>query len=65
MRSRRGTRSVATPPTLLLIPSTPSVGSSTATTPTSTENIRVYSAIAISTRSDIVCKRVAKVVKDV
>ena len=65
MRSRRGTRSIAAPPTLLLIPSTPSVSSGTATTPTSTENIRVYSAIAISARVDIVCERVARVVKDV
>ena len=65
MRSRRGTRSVATPSTLLLIPSTPSVSSSTTTTPTSTENIRVYLVIAISARINIVYKRVAKVVKDI
>jgi hypothetical protein len=65
MRSRRGIRSVAAPPTLLLIPSTPSIGSSTTTTPTSTENIRVYLAIAISIHVNIVYKRVAKVVKDI
>ena len=34
-------------------------------TPTSTENIGVYLVIAISTRVNIVYKRVAKVVKDV
>jgi len=47
MRSRKGTRSITAPPTLLLIPSTPSATSST-TTPTSTENIRVYLVIAVS-----------------
>src|SRR5882757_5227468 len=65
MRSRKGTRSIATPPTLLLIPSTPSAASSTTVTPTSTENIRVYLVIAISIYVNIVYKRVAKVVKDV
>ena len=64
MRSHKGTRSITTPPTLLLIPSTPSTASSTIT-PTSTENIRVYLAIAISARVNIVYKRVAKVVKDI
>ena len=64
MRSYKGTRSITTPPTLLLIPSTPSTTSSTIT-PTSTENVRVYLVITISTRVNIVCKRVAKVVKDI
>ena len=64
MRSRKGTRSIATPPTLLLIPSTPGTASSTIT-PTSTENVRVYLAIAISARVNIVRKWVAKVVKDI
>ena len=64
MRSRKGTRSVAAPPTLLLIPSTPSAASSTIT-PTSIENIRVYLVIAVSARVNIVYKRVAKVVKDI
>jgi len=64
MHSRKGTHSVATPSTLLLIPSTPSAASSTIT-PTSTENIRVYLAITIPIYVNIVYKRVAKVVKDV
>ena len=64
MRSRKGTRSIAAPPTLLLIPSIPSTTSSTIT-PTSTENIRVYLAITISVYINIVYKRVAKVVKDI
>jgi hypothetical protein len=55
MHSRRGTYSAAAPPTLLLIPSTPGTASSTIT-PTSTENIRVYLAIAISARVNIVYK---------
>ena len=62
--SRKGTRSIAAPSTLLLIPSIPSAISSTIT-PTSTENIRVYLVITISARVNIVYKRVAKVVKDV
>ena len=55
MRSYKGTYSVTTPPTLLLIPSIPSTTSSTIT-PTSTENIRVYLVIAISIRVNIVYK---------
>jgi hypothetical protein len=65
MRSRKGIRSVAAPPTLSLIPSTPDAASSTTVTPTSTENVRVYLVIAVSARVNIVCKQVAKVVKDV
>ena len=55
MRSHKGTRSIATPSTLLLIPSTPSTASSTIT-PTSIENIRVYLAIAVSVHVNIVYK---------
>jgi hypothetical protein len=64
MYSYKGTCSIAAPPTLLLIPSTPSTTSSTIT-PASTENIRVYLVIAISARVNIVYKWVARVVKDV
>jgi len=64
MRSYRGIHSTAAPPTLLLIPSTPSATSSTITAPTSTENVRVYSAIAVSVRVNIVYKQVTKTVKD-
>jgi len=64
MHSRKGTRSITAPFTFLLIPSTPSAAFSIIT-PTSTENIRVYLAIAISARVNIVYKRVAKVVKNV
>jgi len=56
MRGYRGTRSTATPPTLLLIPSTPSAAPSTTTAPASTENVRVYLVIAISVRVNIVYK---------
>jgi len=65
MRSRKGTYSIAVPPTLLVIPSTPSTTSSTTITPTSTGNVRVYLVITISIRVNIVYKRVAKVVKDI
>jgi len=56
MRSYRGTRSVAIPPTLLLIPRTPGAAFSTTATPTSTENVGVYLVIAISARVNIVYK---------
>ena len=65
MRSRKGTYSAATPFTLLLIPSTPSATSSTATAPASMENVKVYSAIAISTHINIVYKQVIKIAKDI
>jgi hypothetical protein len=65
VRSRKGTRSVAAPPTLSLIPSTPGAASGTTVTPTGTENVGVYSAIAVSARVDIVRERVAEVAKDV
>ena len=55
MRSRKGTRSITAPPTLLLIPSIPSTTSSTIT-PASTENVGVYLAIAVSIRVNIVYK---------
>jgi len=55
MHSRRGTCSTAAPPTLLLIPSTPSATSSTIT-PASIENVRVYLAITISIYINIVYK---------
>jgi len=54
MRSRRGIRFTATPFTLLLIPSTPGAAFNTTTAPTGTENVGVYSAIAISARVNIV-----------
>ena len=56
MRSYRGTNSATTSPTFLLIPSTPSATSGTTTAPTSMENIRVYLAIAISARVNIIYK---------
>jgi len=56
MHSCKGIHSTAAPSTLLLIPSTPSTASSTAATPTSMENIRVYSAIAVSIYVNIVYK---------
>jgi len=65
VRSRKGIRSATAPPTLSLIPGTPGAASSTAATPTSTENIRVYSAIAVSARVNIVYKWVTKIAKDV
>ena len=51
--------------TLLLIPSTPGTASGTTTTPTSMENVRVYSAITISTRVNIAYKQVTKIIKDI
>ena len=65
IRSRIGIRSAATPPTLLLIPSTPSTTSSTTTAPTSTENVRVYLVITISAHINIVYKQVTKIAKDI
>jgi hypothetical protein len=64
MHSRRGTRSTATPSTLLLIPSTRGAASSTTTAPASIENIRAYLAIAVSARVNMVYKRVTKIAKD-
>ena len=64
MRSYRGI-CFATPFTLLLIPGTPGAAFSTTTTPASMENVKVYSAIAISIRVDIVYKQVTEIVKDI
>jgi len=65
MRSRRGTHFITASHTLLLIPSMPATTSSTITTPISTENIKIYLAITISARVNIVYKWVTKIVKDV
>jgi len=56
MRSYKGIYSTTAPPTLLLIPSTPSTAFSTAATFISIENIRVYSATTASMRINIVYK---------
>jgi len=56
VRSHKGIYSAAAPPTLLLIPSMPGAISSTITTPASTENIKVYLAIAIFAHVNIVYK---------
>ena len=55
MRSCKGIYSIAAPFTLLLIPGVPSTASSTVT-PASIENVRVYLAIAIFMRVNIVYK---------
>jgi len=64
MHGRRGTRSTAAPLTLLPITSTPGT-TIAATASASTGSIRVYLAIAISARINIVYKRVTNIVKDV
>ena len=56
MRSYKGIHSTAVPPTFLLIFNTLSAISSTITTLTNTENIRVYLVIAISAYINIVYK---------
>jgi len=56
VHSYKSTHSTAAPPTLSLIPSTPNAASSTTATPTSTENIKVYSVIAVSVHINIVYK---------
>ena len=65
MCSRKGTRSATAPPTFSLIPGTPSAAPSTLATPTSTENVRIYLAIAVSTHINIVHEQVTKIAKDV
>jgi len=65
MRSRRGIRSAAASPTLLLIPSTPGAASGTTAAPAGTENVGVYLAIAVSARVNIVREQVTKIAKDV
>ena len=62
--SHRGTRSTAAPLTLSPITSTPGA-TITATASASTGSIRVYLAIAIYTRINIVCKRVTNIAKDI
>jgi len=63
-RSYRDTCSAASPLTLLLIAST--LGAAiTTTASTSTESIRVYLAITVSMRINIVYKRVTNIAKDV
>ena len=62
--SRRGTRSTAAPLTLLLIAST--LGTAiTATASASTGSVGVYLVIAVSTRINIVRKRVTDIAKDI
>jgi len=60
-RGRRGTCSAATPLTLSLIASTPGAAAAFA----STRSVGVYLAIAVSTRVNIVCKRVTNIAKDI
>ena len=56
MYSYKGIRSTAAPFIILLIPGTPSTVFSTTATPAGTENVKVYLAIAISARVNIVYK---------
>ena len=63
MRNRGGTRSAVTP--LTLLPITSILSSATATTAAGTEYVRIYLAITISIRVNIVRKRVTNIVKDV
>ena len=61
---RRGTRSTAAPLTLLLITSTLGAAIAAAAS-ASTGSVRVYLVIAISTRINIVYKRVTNITKDI
>ena len=64
MHGRRGTRSTTAPLTLSLIAST--LGTTVAAAAsTSTRSVRVYLVIAVSTRINIVYKRVTNIAKDV
>jgi hypothetical protein len=64
MYGYRGTRSTAAPLTLLPIASI--LGAAITTTASaSTGSVRVYLAIAVSARINIVCKQVTNIVKDV
>ena len=64
MYSRRGTCFTATPPTLSPIAGTP--GTTIAVTAsTSTGSIRVYLAMAISARINIVYKQITDIAKDI
>ena len=56
MYSCKGICSATVPFTLLLIFSTPGVAFGTTVTPISTENVGVYSAIAVSAHVNIVCE---------
>jgi len=56
MRSYKSIHFTTTPPTFLLILSTPSTISSTITTPISTENVKIYLVITVSIRVNIVYK---------
>jgi len=64
MRGYRGTYSTAASLTSLLITSTPGAAI-TATASASMEFIGVYLVIAVSTRINIVYKRVTNIVKDI
>ena len=56
MHSHKGIHSTTTPFTFLLIPSTPSTVFSITAAPTSTKNIKVYLAIAVSIYINIIYK---------
>jgi len=56
MRNHKDIYFTIAPPIFLLIPSTPSTISNTTATPTSTENIKMYLAIAVSIHINIVYK---------
>ena len=62
--SHRGTRSTTAPLTISPITSTPGA-TITATTSASARSIRVYLAIAVSVRINIVYKQVTNMAKDV
>jgi hypothetical protein len=64
MHGHRGTRSTAAPLTLSPIASTPGAAIA-ATASTSTGSVRVYLAIAISIRINIVYKQVTDIAKDI
>ena len=64
MCGHRGTRSAAAPPTPSPIAGTPGAAIA-ATASAGTESVGVYSAITISTRVNIICKRVTNMAKDV
>ena len=63
--SHKGTHFAIAPLIFLLIYSTPGAAPSTLITPTSTENIKIYSAITVSARVNIIYKQVTKITKDV
>ena len=65
MCSYKGIYFTAAPSTLLLIPGTPGAVFGITATPTSTENVGAYLAIAVFAHINIVCEWVTKIVKDV